>query len=1220
LGSGGLSASRRLRTAFFRRLSSTAKFAIQLAAPIALLFDLESRGDAAMPEDESESSRKHSPPNRPTVVGVGASAGGVQALRKLFEALPADVGAAFVVVAHLAPDARSQLAELLAARSKLGAVQVTGTSELKANCIYVIPPDRQLRITDHEISAVPFDQPRGHRMPIDYLFRSLAEQHGDGFAVVLTGAGSDDAIGVKAIKEAGGIILVQDPEEAEYPSMPRAAIATEAADFILPIRQLAERLTQLVPAKQQAGRRRRENDDDEILRRILAHLRVRTGHDFSSYKRATVTRRISRRMQVTRRETFDEYFNFLRENAEEAQMLLGDLLISVTTFFRDPGAFQALSRSVVPRLFENRGAAVPIRIWSVGCATGEEAYSLGILLLEEAARHEPRPEIQLFATDMDARALAVAREGRYPTAIEGDVSDDRLRRFFQRDGELYRVKRKLRDLVLFANHSLLKDPPFSHLDLVSCRNLLIYLNRDLQQQAISTLQYALNPEGYLLLGSSESAEHTDGLFHAVDRESRIYQSTGRSTAKLPMLPRLLGLQSFGDRMTAESYTPAPNIRNWRPVHREALEALAPPSLIVDSNHRVLHLSETAGRYLMAPGGPLTSDITEIVREEMKQDLRAALHRAFTDGEAALTPALAVRFNGSAHRVYAQVKPLPTAPGDDMRRALVIFVEGEVVEPIAQTGAAEQTRNETVLQLQRELELAHSRLRTMREESEAANEELRAANEELQSINEEYRSTAEELETSKEGLQSINEELQAVNSELKLKLDTVSRANSDLQNLMAATDFATLFLDPGLHIKRFTPRTTDLFNITQNDIGRPITDFTHQLAYESLAEDARTVLRDLTPIQREVPGRNDGWYLVRARPYRTVDDKIDGIVVTFVEVTDRRRMEESLRAGEQRLRQEMRLVELSRSPIFVWDFDGGILQWNRGSEELYGYSKEEAFGRTKNVLLKTKVALSSFEALKNELLETGTWKGELQQTTKDGRELTVESRIELIRMGDRKYVLESTRDITQAKYWEARQKMLLGELAHRVKNILAVVQGIVHQTWCAGGSHEDFLKRLHGRLTALAKSHDLLVESQWHGADLYGLAEQQLGAYVDGGRVLFRGDPVVLSADVATPFGLVLHELATNAVKYGALSNSEGRVELSWQIERIGERSRLEFAWLERGGPRVNSPTSTGLGTQLVQQGVPGAAVRYQFLPEGVECHINLDLAASGAAGHSDGNP
>jgi two-component system CheB/CheR fusion protein len=1156
--------------------------------------------------DESATARAHSPPNRPTVVGVGASAGGVQALRKLFEALPADVGAAFVVVAHLAPDARSQLAELLAARSKLGAVQVTGTSELKANCIYVIPPDRQLRITDHEISAVPFDQPRGHRMPIDYFFRSLAEQHGDGFAVILTGAGSDGAIGVKAIKEAGGIILVQDPEEAEYPSMSRAAIATEAADFVLPIRQLAERLTQLIPAKQQAGRRKHEIDDDEVLRRILAHLRVRTGHDFSNYKRATVTRRISRRMQVTRRETFDEYFSFLRENAEEAQMLLGDLLISVTTFFRDPGAFQALSRSVVPRLFENRGAAVPIRIWSVGCATGEEAYSLGILLLEEAARHEPRPEIQLFATDMDARALAVAREGRYPTAIEGDVSDDRLRRFFQRDGELYRVKRELRDLVLFANHSLLKDPPFSHLDLVSCRNLLIYLNRDLQQQATSTLQHALNPEGYLLLGSSESAEHTDGLFHAVDRESRIYQSTGRSTAKLPMLPRLLGLQSFGDRMTAESYTPAPNIRNWRPVHREALEALAPPSLIVDSNHRVLHLSETAGRYLMAPGGPLTSDITEIVREEMKQDLRAALHRAFTDGEAALTPALAVRFNGSAHRVYAQVKPLPAAPGDDMRRALVIFVEGEVVEPIPQTGAAEQTRNETVLQLQRELELAHSRLRTMREESAAANEELRAANEELQSINEEYRSTAEELETSKEGLQSINEELQAVNSELKL--DAVSRANSDLQNLMAATDFATLFLDPGLHIKRFTPRTTDLFNITQNDIGRPITDFTHQLAYESLAEDARTVLRDLTPIQREVPGRNDGWYLVRARPYRTVDDKIDGIVVTFVEITDRRRMEESLRAGEQRLRQEMRLVELSRSPIFVWDFDGGILQWNRGSEELYGYSKEEAFGRTKNVLLKTKVALSSFEALKNELLETGTWKGELQQTTKDGRELTVESRIELIRMGARKYVLESTRDVTQVKAWEARQKMLLGELTHRVKNILAVVQGIVHQTWRTGGSREDFLDRLDGRLGALAKSHGLLVESEWRGADLRGLAERQLGAYVEGGRVTLSGQPVALSADIATPLGLVLHELATNAIKYGALSNDNGHVEVSWEIEKGNKGSRLKFIWQERDGPRVNAPTRKGLGSQLVQQGVPGAAVRYDFLPGGARCSISFELA------------
>ncbi len=834
-------------------------------------------------------------PPRVTVVGVGASAGGIQALSTFLDTLPPNTGAAYVVIIHLAPDAKSDLPKILAAHTTMPVDQVNAPLALEGNHIYVIPPDRQLEISDSRISATAFSEPRGHRAPVDSFFRSLAAQHGDGFAVILTGGGSDGALGLKAVKEAGGIILVQDPAEAEHASMPNAAIATDVVDFVLPVRQLAERLAELISSKEQVATAQ-ELDEEENIRRILAHLRVRTGHDFSHYKRSTVMRRLLRRMQVTRKDLFDDYFAYVRDHVEEAQALLSDLLISVTTFFRDPKAYDSLAANVIPHLFSDEGRS-PVRVWVAGCATGEEAYSIGILLMEEASRHEFRPEIQVFGSDMDSRALNTAREGRYPAAIEADIGEDRLKRFFISDGQHYRVKRELRETVLFANHSLLKDPPFSRLDLVSCRNLLIYLDRELQQQVLSTLHYGLVPKGYLFLGASESGEHPDGLFRVVDRDARIYQSTGGIARRLPALPRIMSIPA--DRLGAPAVQSPVNIRTASASHREALETYAPPSALVDQTGRVLHLSGQAGRYLQPSAGPLAVDIGDLVRPELRFELRSALHRAFEQGEASLSGTILVQFNGDAHPVYLQVKPRPADHDKNIKHAIVFFIEGGP----DRTGALQaggEDGDETVRQLRQDLEMAQGKLRTMREESEAATEELRAANEELQSINEEYRSTAEELETSKEELQSINEELQTVNTELKLKLETVSRANSDLQNLMAAMDFGTLFLDPNLRIKRFTPQVSDLFSIAPGDEGRPLTDFTNQLDYDGLVADARAVLADLVPIEREVRSRKGNWYLVRFRPYRTVEDKIDGLVATFVDISERRQMETALRTANEKL--------------------------------------------------------------------------------------------------------------------------------------------------------------------------------------------------------------------------------------------------------------------------------------------------------------------------------
>jgi two-component system CheB/CheR fusion protein len=598
---------------------------------------------------------------------------------------------------------------------------------------------------------------------------------------------------------------------------------------------------------------------------------------------------------------------------------------------------------------------------------------------------------------------------------------------------------------------------------------------------------------------------------------------------------------------------------------------------------------------------------DLARPELRFELRSALNRVFEQGASTLSLPILVRFNGAPHRVHILVKPAPESAAES-RAALAMFIEGEAVDQSI-AAADRQVTDETVRRLTQELELTQSRLRTVREESDAANEELRAANEELQSINEEYRSTSEELETSKEELQSINEELQTVNSELKLKLEAISRAHSDLQNLIAATDFGTLFLDSGLRIKRFTDRVTELFSITVTDEGRPITDFAHQLYYDDLVKDARAVLTELAPVRREVCSRSGRWYDMRIRPYRTVDDKIDGVVITFVDVSDRHQIEEALVSSERQLLQQKHLIDLSRDPIFVWDFDGGIVEWNSGSEQLYGYTRDEAIGKTKEHLLKTVVPGSSFAEMRAKLLGDGSWAGQLHQKNKNGQDLVVESQIVLEDFNGRRLVLESTRDVTAREAAARRLRLLLGELTHRVRNTLAVIQAIARHTMRNSKSMNDFTERFDGRISALALAHSLLVGSEWKGADLAQLARQQLAPYISDtpDRLRLEGQPVSLPADLATPFGLVLHELATNAAKYGSLSVAAGTVMVSWTISMRNNRRFLKLIWKEAGGPRVGKPTATGFGNTLVDSVIPGATVEREFLPAGLVCTIEFEL-------------
>ncbi len=765
------------------------------------------------------------------VCAIGASAGGVKALQQLFSSLRDDLGFAYVVIVHLSPDHPSQLSEILAGRTSMPVLQVDDSPDLKPNCVFVIAPDRELVVAGGKVTSRPISEPRSHRAPIDMFFRSVATCMGDGLAVVLSGAGSDGALGIRAVKEAGGVIFVQDPSDAEYPMMPRNAIATGVVDFVLPVAQLAARIAEVARSKH-ALKSLTQQDAEADLRRIIGFLKQRTGHDFGSYKRSTLLRRVTRRMQVARQVSFEDYCKYMQANPEEAQELFSDLLISVTMFFRDPSAFEVLAEKAIGPIFERPLTEGPVRAWVVGCATGEEAYSLAMLLLEEAGKRDIQPQMQIFASDLDEGALATAREGRYPKAIEADVSEQRLRRFFVEDGAHYRVRKEVRDLVLFSSHSALKDPPFIRLDLVTCRNLMIYLERDLQRRMCDIFHYALKPNGFLFVGSAETVDTTE-LYESLDRDARIFVAKPMPGRHMPAMPFAHG--GFALSVSSVNHKPPSEAVLLGQGHATALEATAPPSLLTDATHRILHLSSTVGRFFLPSQGPFTAELSQLVRPELRTDLKLALHRVFEHREPTVTLPVPVSFEGGFRRIVMHVAPVPTSEGASPQ-ALVYFIDGGQAESQTSSDIAEGSGGGEMHRLTEALMVAQERLAESRTEYETATQELRAANEELQSINEEYRSTSEELETSKEELQSMNEELQTVNSELKLKLESISSAHNDLRNLMSATEIGTLFLDPDLRIKLFTPAASNYFNITDSDIGRVITDFTHRLVYDAIESD------------------------------------------------------------------------------------------------------------------------------------------------------------------------------------------------------------------------------------------------------------------------------------------------------------------------------------------------------------------------------------------------
>nr|WP_145547003.1 PAS domain S-box protein [Variovorax boronicumulans] len=911
------------------------------------------------------------------VVGIGGSAGSIGALHQLLQHTPAASGLAFVVILHLSPDHESELARMLQKSTTMPVVQVQETVRMQADTVYVIPPRKAMRTVDNKLQLLDLPAERQRHVVVDTFFRALAESHGPhATAVVLSGGDGDGAIGIKRIKERGGLTIAQEPEEAEVSGMPRTAVSTGMVDWVLPIAEIAprivdyhrnERALRLPPeAGPQVGQPGRSPGADEsTLREVLGFLRMRTGRDFSYYKRATILRRIGRRMQVNGIAALPDYLACLRTRPGEAGALLQDLLISVTNFFRDGDCFTALQAHVAA-LFRGKGAADPVRVWVSACATGEEAYSIAMLLSEHARTLEVPPPIQIFATDLDDEAIRVAREGVYPATIEADVSEERLRRFFVKEHRGYRVRREVREMVLFAVHDVLKDSPFSKLDLVSCRNLLIYLGREAQTRVFETFHFALLPAGILFLGASESVEDGSALFSVVDKKHRLYmqRSKPRIGMPLPAGPGTLALALEAQNAARTGPVVSGAARNalrtghlpstmldlggrvssWAEAHFRLLEHVAPPSLLVDAEHEILHLSPSAGRYLLYSGGEPSRNLLRVVHPALRIELRAALYRAAQSASAVDLPALPVDLGGSEVVLVAvQVTPVPdVAPG-----FLLVLFRTVSDAPLhdGQTVVTQPAGSDSAVHhLDRELERLKSHLRDTVEQYEASTEELKASNEELQAMNEELRSATEELETSREELQSINEELTTVNQELKSKVDELGHANSDMHNLMDATAIATVFLDRDLRITRFTPSAVALFNLIPTDVGRPLSDLTSHLDYPNLGSDAAQVLERLAPIEHEVDEEGGNRFLVRMLPYRTLDDHIGGVVLTFVDITERKRGQEALRRSEERF---SAIAEQATVGLVQTTLEGRISFVNRSYCAMLGYDEKELLGR--NVL-------------------------------------------------------------------------------------------------------------------------------------------------------------------------------------------------------------------------------------------------------------------------------
>ena len=1120
------------------------------------------------------------------IVGVGASAGGLEAFTALLKELPADSGLALVFAQHLAPAHESMLAEILQRATSMPVAEARDESPLEPNRVYVLPPACSIVLRDGRLRLTP--RAEGQHHPIDHLFESLAASEGHrAIGVVLSGTASDGTAGLAAIKAAGGITFAQD-ETAMHDGMPRSAIAAGCVDFVLPPASIARELLRIArhPYVAQADT---DFSADQDIDQVLDILHRGSGVDFTQYKSNTLRRRILRRIVLQKLASFAEYAHFLRENPREGEALYQDILIGVTDFFRNPEAFEALKTKVFPRIFKDRGRKDPVRVWVLGCSTGEEAYSLAIVLAEYASEAASVAPLTVYATDLNTIGIEKSRTGFYPKSIAQDISAQRLRQFFVESAGSYRVTKAIRNMCIFARHNVLTDPPLSRMDLVSCRNVMIYMEPALQRKLLPVLHYALRPEGFLFLGPSETIGASRALFELEDSKHKIYSKkpgTVRLEQSFPVGPYTpLSLERPEHwRGAPKVYAPDAS----READRQLLARYVPAGVLVDDEGEVLQFRGDTGLYLAPAPGKASLNVLKMAREGLLVSLRGLLRRARREESPVREEGVRIKSNGGHHDVTLCVIPLGRSQTsgrcywimfESPVRARVVGARdgrgGKRPGAAAEEAAARREADKHINRLTQELSATREYLQSVIEQQEAANEELQSANEEVQSANEELQSINEELETSREEIQSSNEELTTVNQELQNSNEELSRLNSDLINLFSSVQMAIVMVWRDLRIRRFTPMAEKLFNLISTDVGRAIGDIKLNFNVSDLPRQLSEVIDTGTTRELEVQGEDGRWYLLRLRPYRLVDNQIDGAVVALLDI-------ESVKQNRAVLERQARLLEQSHEAVFVHKMDGSIEYWNHGAELLYGFTKEEALGNLTQQLLNkdtgTHAALN--EALKRE----GCWTGELVHRTKDGPEIVVDSIQVALSEGGRELVLETNRDVTERKRLEEALRRRVEELgvADRHKNeFLAVL------------AHE-----LRNPLAPLRNAVEIM-------------------------RTVPAGDPRGVRANelverqVATLARLVDDLLDTARINRGQVQLRRETLELQPVLARAIETTR---SMIEARRHRLS------VGTPVAPVIVDGDATRLEqvfanllnnaakYTPEGGEISVTMDVAPAEAAG------
>ena len=1020
----------------------------------------------------------------PLIVGVGASAGGIDALSHLFDGVPSQCGMAFVVVTHLNPDRESLLHTVLARKTGMDVKVAQDGERVEADTVYVMPERVFLLMKNGRLQLMESARGSREHKPIDIFFSSLAEdQKENAAAIVLSGGDGDGTLGVKVIKEQGGVTFAQtaDGDPPLNPEMPQSAIATGLVDFAIPAAQMAEKLIEIrngratLEALVTADGSDHDADSSDVQKTICEILLKQTGHDFSGYKSKTFFRRVARRMQVRQIGELKEFCALLSQDEDEISALFSDLLISVTNFFRDTDAFKILADKVIPQICENRDAKNPVRVWVPACTTGEEVYSLAILISEHLEENAISAPVQIFATDIDDPALAVARQGRYPEQLLRQVSAERLDKYFHRDGGSYVVCKKVREMCIFSPHNVISDPPFSRMDMVSCRNLLIYFGPELQRQVIPTFHYALKPDGYLFLGTSESISQYADLFRTVDKQSRIFQAIERSDRRWN--PTGMMNRVAGRRGGATNEQRLSDIQLRHKVERHILEQHTPAHAVVRGDGQIVFVSGGTGGLLELPRGAPSHHLLDMVPRDVRLELRAVLRQVVESRRSAIRHGLSMlTTSGELKRLNLTVEPLRgTAEQDPL---FIVFLEPiDAATPGSDADTTDDSRRSEAAE--NEVGEMRERLQSTIEEYETALEELKSSNEELVSVNEEAQSTNEELEASKEEMQSLNEELNTINSELSGKIEQLDHANADLRNLFDATQIATVFLDADLVIRNFTPAAAELFHLRAADLGRPLSELSSVSDYPELRDHIREVFQSGSIYEHRL-SRSEAktHYLVRITPYLGADETVEGAVVTLVDVT-------SLAQAEEHL------------------------------------------------------------------------------------------------------------------------KVLIAELNHRVKNMLAVIISIVKTSFRGKNIPPDALEALIGRLRGMARGYSLLSASSWTTVGVRDIIQTETEPF-EQDRIHVSGPNVNLQPSQALAVSMVIHELVTNAIKYGALSNTRGILEVRWNS--VGNRLALE--WRERDGPEATEPEQNGFGYVLIEGQVEqqlNGKLETKFGPEGLSLKMEFPL-------------